>query len=179
MTTAVVFDTETTGLIENRVLALDYQPHVIDVYAAEIDLADGRVLREFGSLVRPPIAIPEAIINYTRITPDMVRAAPRFAEVLPRLRAIIEAAAVVYAHNAHFDVEVLDVEVARLRADPIRWPTVMCTIEQTSYFRGHRMTLGDLHSFLFGEKFAEGHRAQVDATALARCVVELVRRELL
>jgi DNA polymerase III epsilon subunit-like protein len=177
--TVAVIDTETTGLILPRVLAIDYQPHVVEVYAAEVDVADGRVLREVDSLVRPPVPIPDKVAEYTRITTAMVSAAPRFAEVLPRLRELVEAVDVVYAHNAHFDVELIDVEVARARAAPIRWPAVCCTIEQTGHLTGYRLSLAELHRTLFGEAFVDAHRAKTDAIALVRCVVELARRGLL
>jgi DNA polymerase III alpha subunit (gram-positive type) len=177
--TVAVLDTETTGLILPRVLAIDYQPYVVEVYAAAVDPADGRVLQELDSLVRPPVTIPQATTDYTKISTAMVSAAPRFADVLPRLRELVEAVDAVYAHNAHFDVELIDVEVTRARAAPIRWPAVICTIEQTAHLTGYRLSLAELHRKLFAEDFVDAHRARADATALIRCVVEMTRRGLL
>jgi DNA polymerase III epsilon subunit-like protein len=91
---------------------------------------------------------------------------------------LIEAAPLVIAHNASFDVEMVDIEAARCGAK-IVWPRCLCTVEQSSYVIGHRLTLGALHEHLLGEKFEGAHRAKVDVAALIRCVAEMVKRGML
>jgi len=52
-------------------------------------------------------------------------------------------------------------------------------VEQTQHLKGHRLSLGDLHDLLLGERFSGAHRARADVMALARCVSEMIRRDML
>jgi DNA polymerase-3 subunit alpha len=108
----------------------------------------------------------------------MVRDAPPIEVVFPRIKKIIEASPLVIAHNASFDREVVDIEAERLKAI-VAWPRVICTVEQSTFLKGYRLSLSELHEFLTGTKFAGAHRAKVDVEALARCVVEMIRRDML
>ncbi|HXU01298.1 MAG TPA: 3'-5' exonuclease [Polyangia bacterium] len=183
MRRALVVDTETTGLVPNATIKNDWLPEIVEVYAALVDFdADGgsTIVDELDQLVRPSRPIVEASRSGMThgITNEMVRDAPAFRAVLPRLRKMIESAPVVVAHNATFDREVIDIE-ARRAGGAIVWPPLLCTIEQSIGLRGHRMSLGDLHEELTGMRFEGAHRAKVDVAALIRCIGELVRREML
>jgi len=183
MRRALVVDTETTGLIPNATIKDDRLPEIVEVYAALVDFSNdgGYVIAdEFDKLVKPSRPIVEDSKSGSRhgITNVMVRDAPAFRAVLPRLKAMIEAAPVVVAHNATFDREAIDIE-ARRAGVAIVWPPLLCTIEQTMGLRGHRLTLSDLHEALTGMRFEGAHRAKVDVAALIRCIGELVRRDML
>ncbi len=180
---ALVIDTETTGLITNATIKDAWLPEICEVYAALVDFADDGscvILDELNELIKPtnPIVEDSKSGSIHGITNAMVRDAPSFRAVLPRLKKMIEEAPVVMAHNATFDREAIDIEARRAGAT-MNWPRMICTIEQTMGLRGYRMTLGDLHEELIGMKFEGAHRAKVDVAALIRCVGELVRREML
>ncbi len=178
---ALVFDTETSGLSKNVTIAEAMRPEIIELYMALVDFGDDTtVVSDLDLLLKPRTRIEEESRSgkVHGITNEMVRQAPAFAEVLPKVKVMIEAAPMVIAHNASFDVEMIDIEANRCHQQ-IEWPRVLCTVEATAYLKGHRLTLGDLHDYLFKEKFEGSHRAKVDVSALIRCVAELFKRGML
>lgn len=176
------FDTETSGLVPNRTIADDKLPEVIEFCGLLVDFSpDGPVVvDEFDTLIKPRRGIDEAskAASTTGITNAMVAAAPSFKEAFPRIRSLIEAAPMAVAHNCTFDKEMLDIEAARI-GETIRWPRLQCTVEQCMHLKGVRLSLSDLHEYLFGSKFTGAHRARVDVEALVRCVAELIRRDVM
>lgn len=178
---AVLFDTETTGLIDNRTVGLERQPHVIEFYGCVADLKKGKVLKELEFLIQPPklSLITDIITKITTITPETVKDAPVMGVVADKIFKFLEGAPVVIAHNLSFDLEMMDIEAQRLDRK-IKWPKQrLCTVEQTVHLKGFRLNLSNLHQHLFGEKFDGAHRAKVDVMALLRCCTELVKREVL
>jgi DNA polymerase III epsilon subunit-like protein len=180
---AFIFDTETTGLLDSRLIPLTRQPSIIEFYGAMVDLDDqdhpGQPLWELDTLLRPSNGLPVSaeIAKITGIDDEMVKDAPTFTQFMPLLNeALFKGSGfVAIAHNASFDVEMVDIELARLNLIG-SWPPVVCTVEQTIHLKGHRLTLQGLHELLFEERFKEAHRARNDVTALIRCCVELRKR---
>lgn len=185
---ALLLDTETTGLIDNRSIPIDQQPEVIEFYACLADLKKGKVLKELHSLVKPsrPLAGAMAsggrktktISEITGIDDSMLISAPPFEKIAKDVFYFIESSPLVIAQNASFDKEVLDIEAERLKKE-IKWPPVICAIEQTIHLKGYRMKLSDMHEYLLGKSFTGAHRAKADTLALMRCCTELVKRGLL
>jgi DNA polymerase III epsilon subunit-like protein len=187
---ALIFDTETTGLIENRSLRLDRQPEVIEFYGCLVDLSTGEVEEELDTLVRPKTAITEkneknfkgktirSIKSITGIDNAMVAEFSEFGGVADAIFDLIERSPAVIAHNLSFDVDMLEIEADRL-GRTIKWPEKICTIEQTIFLKGFRLSLGDLYEMLFDERFPGAHRAKADTQALTKICVELYKRELL
>ncbi len=69
-------------------------------------LEDGRITDRFSSLLRPP----SSRVLFTEVhglTWPMLRDAPTFSEVWPRMAALMEGARWLLAHNAGFDRRVL------------------------------------------------------------------------
>jgi DNA polymerase III epsilon subunit-like protein len=180
---ALLLDCETTGLLINRTVQDALLPRIVEFHGSLIHFGSKgeiEVERELDTLVRPAGTIDELskATEVTGITNAMVRDAPSINIVMPRIQKLIEEAPLVIAHNASFDREVIDVEAARLDI-VIKWPRVLCSIEQTMHVRGFRMSLSDLHEHLLGEKFVGAHRARADVAALARCVAEMIKQEML
>lgn len=176
MMKAILLDTETTGLIENRVLALSKQPEIIELYACRADLSTGAVEAEFNRLICPKDGVvPEKITTITGITTDMIVNAPRFAAVADEFTDFLAGEAVI-AHNLSFDREMIEIEFARMGRE-VPWPgRMICTVEATIHFRGYRLNLSSLHSYLFHQEFKGAHRARSDVMALLRCASELYAR---
>ncbi|HYF61147.1 MAG TPA: exonuclease domain-containing protein [Burkholderiaceae bacterium] len=130
-----------------------------------IVLVDGDALvEEWSSLVNPEVPIPPEIQSLTGITNEMVRVAPRFAELLPEVARRLEGRVFV-AHNARFDYGFLKAEFRR--AGERFTAEVLCTVrlsrrlfpEQAS----HRLdALIERH----GLSSADRHRALGDARAI-------------
>lgn len=178
---AFLYDTETTGLITNRKLKLDKQPHIIEFYGCLADLKKGKVLSEINTFIKPPdpsLVTPE-ITRITGITYDDLKDAPPFASVAEDIFRTLEKSPILIAHNLSFDKEMIDIEAERLSRS-VKWPKrLLCTVEQTVHIKGFRMNLSGLHEHLFGEPFAGAHRAKIDVDALMRCSVKLVKMGVL
>ena len=169
---ALIFDTETTGLISNRTVRLDRQPHIIEFYGCIADLKTGEIERELDILIKPPVEISAEITKITTITNDLVRESLPFAAHAADIKALIESAPLVIAHNMAFDREMVEIEMERA-GQKITWPPILCTVEQTLHIKGFRLTLSTLHEHLLGAPFSGAHRAKVDVSALLRCCVKL------
>ncbi len=176
---ALVFDTETTGLIENRTVPLDRQPEVVEFYGCVADLATGEVSRELDLLIKPSrLPLPAIITKVTGLTDAALADAPSFTSKADSIFKMIESVPLVIAHNAAFDKGMLDLEAERL-GRAIKWPRLVCTIEWTVHVKGYRLNLSALHEHLFGEPHKGAHRARADVQALLRCAVELYKREMI
>lgn len=172
---SLVFDTETTGLIKNSLQNLKRQPHIIEFFGLTIDnqvLKGQAELPSFHLLFRQERKLTEEIVRITGITDAILEGASTFAEKAEELKTFIESHDEVIAHNATFDTSMIDIEMSRCNLK-VKWPKLICTVEATEWFKGHRLKLIDLHEFLFGERFEGAHRAENDVRALARCVEQL------
>lgn len=69
----------------------------------------GQVLEEFSTLVNPGIPMSPEVIAIHGITNEMVKEAPTFADILPRLLGVLDNCVLV-AHNADFDISFLRAE---------------------------------------------------------------------
>ncbi|MDR2080307.1 MAG: 3'-5' exonuclease [Campylobacteraceae bacterium] len=111
-----VVDIETNNLLSN--------PKVIEIGA--VTMVNGAVLDEFHSLVFTDF-LPDAIINLTGITVDMLKNAPSEAEVLEKFRLFL-GTAVFVAHNVDFDYTFLSNAFKRHQFAPFLNRT-LCTIK--------------------------------------------------
>lgn len=78
----------------------------------------GRVVDEFSTLLNPGLPMSPEVIAIHGITNEMVKDAPSFSDVLPRLLGLLDNCVIV-AHNADFDVSFLRAEFA---ASGMRFP---------------------------------------------------------
>lgn len=177
---ALIFDTETTGLVENRSTALDKQPYIIEFYAVDCDLKTGEIYEEVGLLIKPPIKISEEITKITTITNEMLVDCLSFEDydISEKIIKTIESSKLVIAHNISFDCDMIELECERV-SRCVNWPRKLCTVEQTVGLVGVRLTLSKLHEYLFNEPFNGAHRAKVDVMALKRCCEELYKRDVI
>lgn len=176
---AVLFDTETTGLTSSRLTREDRQPEVIDFYAARVDLATGEVLEELEFLCCPHrTPIHKKITEITGLTDEDLLNKFSFCHYSEQVKSILESAPAAIAQNASFDVEMIDMEMARCKNN-IEWPRLICTVEETVHLRGHRLNLTALHQEMTGQPFADSHRAKPDTQALIRVAAELWKRGMI
>lgn len=170
-----LFDTETTDLMPNSVIAMEHRPHVIEFYGMILELQGDAWTKvaELEFFCKPPVQITEEVQRITGIKPEDVRDAPRFSEKADALRAFFEDADLAVAHNLSYDMGVINTEMERLGL-MMEWPRdKLCTVEATEHLKGYRLKLSDLHEHLFGEPFSGAHRARVDVEAMGRCFVKL------
>ena len=167
----LVFDTETTDLIKNKLLPLERQPHIIEFFGITLD-PEGNQLDQYHYLFKPPMKLSEDVKRITNITDEMLADAPPFASAAETIKELIEKHDEVVAHNLSYDMGVVDFEMKRCGLT-IEWPIPTCTVEGTEHLKGFRLNLGALHELLFGEKFDGAHRAENDVMALANCFRQL------
>ncbi|NMG49536.1 ethanolamine utilization protein [Azoarcus communis] len=134
---------------------------ITEIAVIEVD-ASG--VREWSSLIRPAMRIPEHIERLTGIHNDMVASAPRFEDVADELFDRLEGRIFV-AHNARFDHGHIKAAFRRIGVN-IR-PRVLCTVKLSRrlFPQERRHSLDHLiarHDLKVGSR----HRALSDAQAI-------------
>jgi DNA polymerase-3 subunit alpha (Gram-positive type) len=163
----VVFDLETTG-------AKCPPCRVTEIGAYRIE--NWEIVGEFQTLVNPETSIPPFIAQLTGITDQMVRNAPKFAEVIPDFLDFI-GDAILVAHNAHFDIRFLNNEIGRIYDGYRVANPHLCTVQLSRkllpQIENHRLhTVADYYSISIKNR----HRAGDDAFATAKIFVNLLEQ---
>lgn len=167
----IIFDTETTGLLEPTTILLSDQPHMIEIYAARLDHKN-KIIDEIESFVSCPIEIPKHITKINNIDDDMLLGAPDFIEIYKPLCELFVGCVELIGHNVNFDAGMLWAQLSRIDKT-FNFPWIKewyCTMEHSMYIENKRLKLGKLHEYATGEFFKEGaHRAKQDVFATLRC----------
>lgn len=135
----------------------------------------GEFRGEFRSLVNPRRPIPAAVRRLTRISQDMVDAAPIFADVAEPIQAILRGRVLV-AHNAGFDWRFLrgEFDLCRRRLPSrVRLCTVRMSRRLVPEVRSRSL---DALCRYFGIPNEARHRAWGDARATSALLVRLLER---
>jgi len=161
----VVVDVETTG---SRAYGGDRVTEV-----AVVLVRDGVATTVFDTLINPERSIPPAIVAITNITWEMVKDAPRFADVCDQLLGVLEGHVFV-AHNAGFDWRFLSAEIERATRRRLEGRK-LCTVRMARRLvpQLRRRNLDSLASF-YGVEIHGRHRAGGDAVATAKVLLRLL-----
>jgi DNA polymerase-3 subunit epsilon len=160
-----VVDVETTGV---RAI---YGDRITEIAVAVVQ--GGRREIVFDSLVNPERPIPRSIRALTNITDEMVRQAPRFAEVAEQVLSALTGRIFV-AHNARFDWNFVTSELSRSRALSLAG-TRLCTVRLARRLvRGVRSCGLDNLCRFFGFDNRARHRAAGDALVTAELLARLL-----
>ena len=128
--TVLVFDTETTGFVNNRApLADPSQPHIVQL-AAQLCDDDGAILAGMSLIIDPGVPIPAGAAAIHGITDEraaLIGVKP--ATALGLFAHLYERADLLVAHNIKFDLALMDIAYLRHRrqSDLISKPT-FCTM---------------------------------------------------
>ncbi len=126
------------------------------------------------TLVNPERPIPPVVTAVTRITDDMVRRAPTFADLADQLLSAL-AGRIFVAHNARFDWGFLCAELRRARALTLEGQR-LCTVRLARRLVTEVRSCGlDNLSVYFGIENLARHRAGGDAAATATLLAELLQ----
>jgi DNA polymerase III epsilon subunit family exonuclease len=160
-----VVDVETTGA------RAGYGDRITEIAVAVVH--GGRREIVFESLVNPERPIPRAVCAITNITDEMVRHAPRFADLAERVLAVL-AGRVFVAHNARFDWNFISSELRRSR-DLTLDGTRLCTVRLARRLvKGVRSCGLDNLCRFFGFRNQARHRAGGDALVTAELLHRLL-----
>lgn len=113
-----VLDTETTGFSKND--------RIVEI--AVLTVVGGEIVDEFDTLLQPER--DPGPVHIHGITPTMVQAAPRFADVAPEIAVRLDGAVLV-AHNIQFDLRMLRQEFDRIPAAAFDAGKGICTYRLT------------------------------------------------
>lgn len=164
----VIVDVETTG-------GSAASGHRITEIAALRVGADGAVLDEWTTLVNPERPIPPFITRLTNITWEMVRHAPRFADVAADLARFIDGRVFV-AHNVSFDWHFISHELVRTTGTAPAG-RVLCTMRLARKVVPEVSSRSlDALAYYFGIDNEARHRAYGDARVTARLFAHLMER---
>jgi len=164
----VFVDVETTGASPARERITE-----VGIVTVETD-GDAQRFSEWSSLVNPGVPIPAEIQWLTGISNEMVRDAPRFAELAEQLYDKLSDAIFV-AHNARFDYGFLKAEFSRAGYD---WrAATLCTVRLSRHLYPDRGPHSlDAIVARFGLDGEQRHRALGDARVLWRLLQKLSDR---
>jgi DNA polymerase-3 subunit epsilon len=160
-----VVDVETTGM----------QPWGSDriTEIAVVVVRDGKFAECFSTLVNPERPIPSFITSLTHISWDMVKDAPRFADVCDEVLRVLRGNIFV-AHNAAFDWGFVRAEVERASGRRIAGPK-LCTVKLARRVLPHLPSRRlDALSYHYGVANEARHRALGDAEATAHILLRLL-----
>jgi DNA polymerase-3 subunit epsilon len=160
-----VVDVETTGM---RVVGGD---RITEIAVAVVHGERREIV--FDSLVNPERPIPRAVRTITNITDEMVRHAPRFADLAEQLLTTLSGRVFV-AHNARFDWNFVSAELRRSRALTLDGSR-LCTVRLARRLvKGVRSCGLDNLCRFFGFDNRARHRAAGDALVTAELLGRLL-----
>ena len=189
----LIFDTETTGLPQNRKAPLtDFNnwPRCVQL-AWQVHDVEGKLLEVKNYIIKPEgYDIPYNAEKIHGISTERAnKQGMPLVEVLADFVKDVEKCKFVIGHNVSFDNSIVGCELLRKEMpnllsdfpsiDTKDYATNFCAIPggRGGKFKWPKLT--ELHVKLFGEAFAEAHNASADVEATARCFLELIRFEVI
>ncbi len=188
----LVFDTETTGLPKNYkapVSDSDNWPRCVQL-AWQIHDESGELVEVKNYIIKPEgYTIPFSATKIHGISTE--RAEKQGVDlqfVLDEFNKVLDKCQFVVGHNIEFDINIVGAEYHRKSTETKMMDissldtcsektALLCQIPGGRGGKFKLPQLGELHQFLFQEKFAEAHNASADVEATTRCFLELIRRE--
>ena len=185
----LIFDTETTGKIENwkaEVSEFESFPRVVQL-AWQLHDYKGELIEVKNYVIKPDgYTIP---FNAEKIHGISTERAEKIgvplAFVMDEFKKALEETDFAVGHNIEFDMKVMGAEYARAdRDDGLMTKKTLDTMRSSTNFcqlpggRGKSFkfpTLSELNEKLFSEKIDNAHNASADVEATARCFLELIR----
>ena len=152
-TTFTVFDTETTGL----------EPKTNRVVEAGAIRFDARgIISRFNVLINPGMPMPAEVTKINGITDAMLAKQPAAAVVIPDFLRFI-GDSVLIAHNAQFDINFMNEELARLGKPPLGNKVIDTLLFAREVFPGLPNYKLQTLATKFGITAIDAHRAEDDA----------------
>lgn len=163
----VVIDLETTGNLPKK------GDKIIQFAAVVVE--EGKIIEKYSSLLNPNRSIPPFIEELTGINDEMVKNAPFFSEIAPKIVQLLEGAFFV-AHNVLFDLSFLQEELIQAGFSGFYGP-VLDTVEMARILYptadGYKLTdLAELKNL----NHERPHQADSDAEVTAELLNIMLER---
>ena len=142
-----------------------------------VRVRDSRPAETLELLFRPPVPhdwFSEANIRVHGITPEMVRDAPVYSEVIDQMLEFIDEDLLV-AHNASFDMGVLAASAKAISQElpKLRYGCSLKIARKTYNLESYRL---NAVAYAIGHEEFEHHNALADSDACARIVIHAAQR---
>jgi len=185
-------DTETTGLPKPASDDFERWPRVVQLAWSLYD-HDGFCESANSFIIYPTdFVIPQDAASIHGITTDRAKKeGVSLQKVLPRFNMDVKKATTIIAHNAEFDLPIVNTEFMRCKLETdllkkqrfctMKTPKIIlyCRLPSPSG-RGYKWpTLRQLHVQLFETEFTDSHNAGADVEACAKCYFELRKRGII
>lgn len=163
----VVVDLETTGNSPQKGERM--------IQFAAVVIENGEIVEQFSSYVNPGKEIPVFIEELTGIDDKMVKDAPDFSNIAPKVMELLNDAYFV-AHNVLFDLSFLQDELLRVGHEGFLGP-VLDTVEMARFLypTADSYKLNDLAGYL-GINHERPHQADSDAFVTAELFLIMLER---
>jgi DNA polymerase III epsilon subunit-like protein len=154
--TAIVLDTETTGLSPDN-------DRIIEIAILPWDGSDAFLIHE---RINPGVPIPPKITEITGIDDSMVRDCPRFEQFAMRICEIVTASDAILGYNPAFDKSMIAAELKRCGYAPT-WPLLVDAKRVWDIYepREKRDLQNAYKRFVSGDGFDGAHGARRDTWA--------------
>ncbi len=165
--TFVVFDLETTGLV--NIPANGRMDAITEIGAVKIE--GGEICEKFSTLVDPERPLSEEIVKLTGITDEMVKGAPKIADVIPDFFKFCEGSILV-GHNIQFDYRFIQYYATQNEYSFEQKTYDTLAIAQSELFlKNYKLdTIAEHYGIVFNH-----HRACDDALTTAKIFIELIK----
>jgi len=188
----LVFDTETTGLINKSLLPLQYKdlklhPYITQLSAVLYDVDNQKVKKVFNTYIKIPehVKIPEIVQQLTGITKEKCNGGMEIGDALATFYRMYNKCDAIAAHNMWFDSKMIRIECMRNRFSEMRdifyqdvsTKPISCTMMKGMEFCGINrfVKLSVLYELLFKEDANqfELHNSLVDTMVCLRCYLKI------
>jgi DNA polymerase III epsilon subunit-like protein len=186
-------DTETTGLPKySATNDMEKWPRVVQLAWSLYDNDGNRDSLNSFIIYPMDFVIPQDSAKIHGITTERAKKeGASLHKVLPQFNADVEKAVTIIAHNAEFDLPIVNTEFMRCKLETnlakkqnfctmktqkiIGW----CKIPKPSGMVYKWPTLNELYLKLFETEFTDSHNASADVEACAKCYFELRKRGII
>ncbi len=188
----LVFDTETTGLINKSLLPLQYKdialhPYITQLSAVLYDVDNQKVKKVFNTYVKIPdhVEIPEIVQQLTGITREKCDSGMEIGEALSTFYQLYLKCDSIVAHNMWFDSKMIRIECMRNRYpnlinvffENVSEKPISCTMMEGMRYCGLNrfVRLSVLYELLFKQDANqyELHNSLVDTMVCLRCYLKI------
>jgi DNA polymerase III epsilon subunit-like protein len=188
----LIFDTETTGLINKSLLPLQYKdlalhPYITQLSAVLYDVDNQKVKKVFNTYIKIPahVEIPEIVQKLTGITKEKCNGGMEIGEALTKFYQMYLKCDAIAAHNMWFDSKMIRIECMRNQFPQMRdifyenvsSKPISCTMMKGMEFCGLNrfVKLSVLYELLFKEDANqfELHNSLVDTMVCLRCYLKI------
>ena len=163
-TEVVVFDTETTGIDEDR-------DQIIEL-SIQQGLADDSSQKTWR--IKPSVPISPGAAEIHGITMEDLADCPSFHAVAGEIRPFFEQAEMLVGYNVSFDLEMLQSEFRRLRQPPLDLSKKLIVDPLQLWRQCEPRNLQEAYKRFVGGEFDEAHSAAADIAATGRVLVGML-----